>query len=161
MASKNEVDNKLLTIMLIFRNNQVLLGMKKRGFGVNRWNGFGGKVHDGESIVEAAKRETLEECCVEVINPEHVGKIIFEFTGDAQLLEVHVFTTDVFTGTPTETEEMLPKWFDIDEIPYQNMWPDDIDWYPYILQKKKFEAYFLFEGHDTVLKKEIKEISQS
>uniref|UniRef100_T1KKY1 Uncharacterized protein n=1 Tax=Tetranychus urticae TaxID=32264 RepID=T1KKY1_TETUR len=25
------------------KNNQVLLGYKKRGFGVNRWNGFGGK----------------------------------------------------------------------------------------------------------------------
>lgn len=54
--------------------------------------------------------------------------------------------------------EMRPQWFEIDKIPYQDMWPDDADWYPLLFQRKHFEAYFLFEGHDIVLKKEIKEI---
>ncbi len=57
--------------------------------------------------------------------------------------------------------EMQPKWFNLDSIPYQEMWPDDIYWYPLLLQKKQFEAYFLFEGHDMVLKKEVKEISKN
>ena len=40
----------------------ICLAMKKRGFGVNRWNGVGGKVDDqNETIEEAAKRETKEE----------------------------------------------------------------------------------------------------
>lgn len=50
---------KLLTLVLITRPNQVLLGMKKRGFGQGRWNGFGGKVEKGETILEAAKRFDL------------------------------------------------------------------------------------------------------
>lgn len=50
------VPNKLLTLVMIMKNNQILLGMKKRGFGVNRWNGFGGKLQQGESILDAAKR---------------------------------------------------------------------------------------------------------
>ena len=33
-----------------------------------------------------------------------IGKIIFEFVGDPQLLEVHVFACETFLGTPTETE---------------------------------------------------------
>ncbi len=37
-------------------------------------------------------------------DPKHAGTIIFEFAGDPQLLEVHVFTANKFTGTPTETE---------------------------------------------------------
>ena len=57
---------KILTLCVIYQHPRVLLGMKKRGFGKGRWNGFGGKVKEGETIEEATKRETLEEagnCC--------------------------------------------------------------------------------------------------
>ena len=37
---------KLLTLTIIYQHPKVLLGMKKRGFGAGRWNGFGGKVED-------------------------------------------------------------------------------------------------------------------
>lgn len=47
---------KLYTLALIQSNGNILLGMKKRGFGVGRWNGFGGKVHSDETVLEAAKR---------------------------------------------------------------------------------------------------------
>lgn len=48
--------NKILTLVHVHNSTKVLLGMKKRGFGVDRWNGFGGKVEANETIVEAAKR---------------------------------------------------------------------------------------------------------
>ena len=35
--------------------------MKKRGFGVGKWNGFGGKLHANETMVECAARELHEE----------------------------------------------------------------------------------------------------
>ena len=35
---------------------KILLGFKKRGFGINKWNGLGGKCEPGESIIECAKR---------------------------------------------------------------------------------------------------------
>ena len=50
------VPNKVLTLVLIREASRILLGMKKRGFGVNRWNGFGGKVEAGETIAQGAKR---------------------------------------------------------------------------------------------------------
>ncbi len=49
--------NKLLTLLFVMESDRVLLGMKKRGFGAGRWNGFGGKVEAQESIEEAAKRQ--------------------------------------------------------------------------------------------------------
>ena len=52
------VANKLLTLVLIREPSRVLLGMKKRGFGEGRWNGFGGKVEQGETITQAAYRYT-------------------------------------------------------------------------------------------------------
>ncbi len=48
--------NKLLTLLFVLEPGRVLLGLKKRGFGVGRWNGFGGKVEVGESIEEGAIR---------------------------------------------------------------------------------------------------------
>lgn len=48
--------NKLVTLVFVQEPGRVLLGMKKRGFGEGRWNGFGGKVEEGESIEEGAIR---------------------------------------------------------------------------------------------------------
>ncbi|HET8669978.1 MAG TPA: NUDIX domain-containing protein, partial [Candidatus Saccharimonadales bacterium] len=41
-----------------------LLAMKKRGFGINKWNGVGGKVDEDETIEQAAIRECQEEITV-------------------------------------------------------------------------------------------------
>lgn len=48
--------SKLYTLAFIRDGNNILLGMKKRGFGAGRWNGFGGKVDADETILQAAKR---------------------------------------------------------------------------------------------------------
>lgn len=38
-----------VTLCLLSTDTQVCLGMKKRSFGERKWNGVGGKVHEGES----------------------------------------------------------------------------------------------------------------
>lgn len=53
---KGMVANKVCTLVLIREQARVLLGMKKRGFGQGLWNGFGGKVERGESILNGAMR---------------------------------------------------------------------------------------------------------
>ncbi|KAM4698490.1 oxidized purine nucleoside triphosphate hydrolase isoform 1-T2 [Rhinophrynus dorsalis] len=143
--------SKLLTLVLVVQPPKILLGMKKRGFGVGRWNGFGGKVQNGETIEDAAKRELWEESGLTVESLQKMGQIKFEFVGNTELLDVHVFRADTYTGEPTESEEMRPEWFDLENIPYDGMWPDDTYWLPLLLQKKKFTAYFKFQGHDTIL----------
>ena len=49
------------TVVFLLRGTEVLLGLKKKGFGENYLVGIGGKVEDGETIEEAAKREVAEE----------------------------------------------------------------------------------------------------
>ena len=130
---------------------RVLLGMKKRGFGMGRWNGFGGKVEPGEAIEDAAKRELWEEAGIKVSGVSKVGHIEFEFIGEPEIMEVNVFKADKFDGEPTESEEMKPQWFHVDEIPFDQMWPDDKYWFPHFLAGKKFKGKFVFEGHNKII----------
>ena len=70
---------KVLTLCIIHKDFKILLGMKKRGFGVGKWNGVGGKVKEGENITDAAIRETKEEIRVLALNPEKAGVLHFKF----------------------------------------------------------------------------------
>lgn len=39
---------------------------------------------------------------------------------------------------------MRPEWFDYDSIPYEQMWPDDRLWMPYLLKKQPFFGEYHF-----------------
>ncbi|MBU2109803.1 8-oxo-dGTP diphosphatase [Patescibacteria group bacterium] len=136
----------------------VLLGMKKRGFGAGRWNGFGGKVNEGEEIIEAARRELLEEARIIVDKVEHVGILDFFWKDKSEVLEVNIFKANDFKGEPVESEEMKPEWFHIDEIPFMEMWPDDKYWFPLFLKDRKFIGRFLFDDSDNILEQELREM---
>lgn len=47
---------KVFSLVFIRKTIEILLGFKKRGFGKDKWNGFGGKVEPGESIFQGAVR---------------------------------------------------------------------------------------------------------
>jgi 8-oxo-dGTP diphosphatase/2-hydroxy-dATP diphosphatase len=149
---------KILTLCIVHQSTRVLLGMKKRGFGQGRWNGFGGKTLPDEAIEDAARREALEEAGITLGDIEKVGILDFEFQGDPQILEVHIFKVLEFSGTPTETEEMKPQWFPVSGIPYNTMWPDDIFWMPLFLEGKKFTGRFLFGKGDTIQEQLLEEV---
>jgi len=137
---------KILTLCLIHEYPRILLGMKKRGFGAGRWNGFGGKVHDGETIEAAAKREVAEEAGVQVNDLQKQGIIEFGFQGNPELLEVHIFRATKFSGEPCESDEMKPQWFLADALPFDAMWSSDRRWMPLFLAGKKFKGEFLFDA---------------
>jgi len=151
---------KILTLCIIHQHQKILLGMKKRGFGAGRWNGFGGKVDGEETIEQAARREIEEEVGIKVEKLDKVGVIEFEFKGNPEILQVHVFKSDNFLGKPIESEEMKPQWFHVDEIPFEEMWPDDIHWMPLFLRGKKFRGKFVFGESDVILKQELLEVKE-
>jgi 8-oxo-dGTP diphosphatase/2-hydroxy-dATP diphosphatase len=151
---------KILTLCIVHQHPKILLGMKKRGFGAGRWNGFGGKLIPGETIEQAAKREMKEEASVDIIDFQKVGILDFEFKGNPEILEVNIFRVNEFMGEPTESEEMKPQWYFIDEIPFKEMWPDDIHWFPLFLKGKKFKGKFLFGEGDSILEHELTEVGE-
>lgn len=154
------MSKKVLTLCLLHTDTHVLLGMKKRGFGAGRWNGFGGKVEKGETIEEAARREFLEEAGLEIPILERAGLMDFEFQGNPEILEVHIFRAREHIGEPKESEEMLPKWYHQDEIPFSEMWPDDPYWMPLFFAGKKFQGKLLFGEGDSILEMNITEVSE-
>lgn len=80
-----------------------------------------------------------------------MGELEFMF-GEKPFMFVHVFKAESFSGEPGETEEARPKWFSIDDLPLEEMWPDDKYWVPKMLEGEKFLARFFFdEGGDEIL----------
>ena len=150
---------KHATLLLIVDGDKILLGMKKRGFGQGKWNGFGGKLNDGETIEEAVVREMEEEAGI-IVEKEKLEKVAelnftFPFVPKEKAFDqlVHVFVARVWKGEPKESEEMLPKWFEHDKIPYEIMWDDDVIWLPKILGGEKLKADFVFgEDNETIAK---------
>ncbi len=157
---------KVLTLCIVHQQNRVLLGMKKRGFGMGKWNGFGGKVDGGETIEEATKRELFEEAGITAMDLaagtslplEKLGVLDFSWKDKPEdVLQVHIFKCVHFEGQPTESEEMKPQWFGIKDIPYEKMWAADKYWLPLFLENKKFEGKFIFDENNKVIEYVINE----
>ena len=138
------IPTDVATLVFVFQGSEVLLIRKKRGLGAGKINAPGGKVDAGETLEEAAIREIEEEVCVRVEQLDYVGQHYFQFV-DGYAMHVHVYRTDAYTGTPQETEEAIPMWVSIDEIPYDEMWEDDIYWVPQMLRRERFYGRFLFD----------------
>lgn len=126
----------ILVLPLDRPQNQVLLGLKKRGFGVGKYAGFGGKVEAGETLAQAAVRELREECGLQAKeqNLWHVARLEFLFPARPPWDQtVHVFRLEFWLGEPGETEEMKPEWFDLGNLPFERMWADAPYWLPQVL----------------------------
>ena len=152
---------KQLTLLFLVKDDLVLLAMKKRGFGAGRWNGVGGKLDTGETIEQALVRECQEEVGVTPIKFDKHAEIIFDeqHQGEREFMHVHVYLGHEWEGEPAETEEMAPKWFKQDELPFNDMWPDDPYWLPQILAGKKLKATFELDDKDQIISHTIEEIT--
>ena len=68
---------------------------------------------------------------------------------------IQVFISSEGVGEPTETEEMLPQWYKINDIPFNMMWDADKYWLPEVLNGKKLNAEFLLNEMLNVEEKNI------
>jgi mutator protein MutT len=148
------------TLCLLKKDNKILLAMKKRGFGEGKYNGVGGKIESVETPEEAMIRETEEEILVTPTKYEKVGIIEFDefYKGKKEKVMFHLYIASKWQGEPNESEEMKPEWFDIKNIPYDRMFPDDKYWLPLILEGKKIRAYFHFDENWNILSSNVKEV---
>jgi len=134
------------TLCYLIKGNKVLLQKKsKELFGGGRWNGPGGKIKENEKPEDCVRREVLEETGVKVFNIENQGILNF-FKGNELFITCHVFAANEFVGEPMHGREGVVNWFDFNDLPFKEMWPDDSLWMPLMLQGKKFEGKFYFDN---------------
>lgn len=151
-----------LNLLYLINQDQVMLAMKKRGFGVGRYNGIGGKVEPGETIEQALVREAQEEIGITPIDFEKIADINFDeyFKGEPTIMHVHVYKISKWEGNPIESEEVAPDWFAINDLPYANMWPNDLHWLPLVLDGQKITAQFKLDINDEVVSHNIEIVEE-
>lgn len=127
---------------------EILLGMKKTGFGAGKYNGFGGKIEEGESFRQCLCREMLEE--VSLLAKEEDLELIaflnFLFSYDEETNHIcYVYFVKDYKGVPLESNEMRPQWFKLNELPFDQMWDGDREWLPKLLEGDKLIGEVVFK----------------
>lgn len=131
------------TVSLLVKERKVVLAKKTRKIGAGCWNGYGGGIEIGETIIGSAGRELFDESEVETI-PENFEKVaIMDYhntntDGTSFICRVHFYIVRDWKGEPKESDEMAnPKYFDVDNLPFDDMMPADRLLFPLIFSGKK------------------------
>ena len=138
------------TLAIMIKNWRIFLWEKKRGFAKWVLNWVWGKLEWNETIEECMIRETKEEIGVDILKQEKIWILHFFFDDKPEWNQsVHVFEISEYSWEIIESEEIRPLWFDLEKIPYDKMWDDDIYWLPRVLAwEKDIEYKFWFDDEN-------------
>jgi 8-oxo-dGTP pyrophosphatase MutT (NUDIX family) len=137
---------------LDYTEDEILLGMKKRGFGVDKYNGYGGKLEVTDKDMEAcAIRELEEESGIRARSVNRVGYLHFNMYDKIMKVAVYTCYEHQYDGEAVETDEMKPQWFKANSLQLETMWPDDPYWLPLIIQGKRFIGRFDYDEDDETI----------
>lgn len=134
------------TLMFVQRDNEVLLIRKKRGLGAGKINGPGGQIEAGETPEACAIRETQEELLIDPLNVKPAGELFFHAEDEMPRIHAYLFVASDYRGEPSETDEAIPLWISIDDLPFDEMWEDDRLWLKQVLDGQTVTGRFTFEG---------------
>ena len=113
--------------------------MKHRGFGTGKYNSFGGKFENNETVEECACRELKEETNIQIplqtMSESKVGVQRFTFDDEKEKeMIMHLFHVDLSSSSTPAFEiigcdEISPEWFvGFDMVPFDKMFADDSLW---------------------------------
>ena len=138
------------TLWIMIREWKIFLWEKKRGFAKWVLNGVWGKVEWCENLDDCMIREAKEEIWIDIIDQERCGVLHFFFEDKPDWNQsVHLYDVKEWTWEIVETDEIRPFWFELDKIPYDKMWADDIYWLPRFLDwEKDIEYNFWFDSEN-------------
>ena len=144
-------------------DGSILLGRKRRGMGYGKWNGFGGKIEPGETMRQCACRELFEECGL-IMAPEKLiiaADLYFHQPSDPEWSHGGiVYFARGWEGSPHLSDEMEPRWFRVEDFPYEDMWMADKVWLPMILSGKRIRGTIYFaEDGETVFDYDFQEMT--
>lgn len=142
---------KEATLCFLVRDDTIWLAKKKKGFGAGKYNGYGGKLNQGETLEEAMIRELLEESGVKATSFLKMGEINYTFPNKPDFdHHVHIYIANQWQGIPKETDEMAPELFTFQDIPYDKMWSNDKHWLPLVLKGQKIKGDIVQDEQQTI-----------
>lgn len=143
-----------LPVLRGLNGTQVLLGLKRHGFGAGRVVAPGGKIDPGETPAEAAVRELREETSViaELEALEPAARVYFRFPfAPLADMDCTVFVARNFSGMAEATDELEPAWYPVGHLPLEKMWDDSALWLGLLLAGERFDAQVvLAEDNESV-----------
>lgn len=114
--------------VMIFKDGKVLLGKRKGSHAAGRYASPGGHMEHMESFEECAKRETMEECGIEIQNIRF--QYLFNLKNYAPKHYVHVgLLADWKSGKPQVLEPEKCEswdWYSVDNLPEPSMETTDL-----------------------------------
>lgn len=142
-----------VVLCFLFRSGagrqEVLLGLKRKGFGTGRVVALGGKIDGAETALDAAVREVREESGI-VLAPAEVrdaGHITWSFPSrPAWNMAATLFTADAQHSRPVACDEIEPCWYPADDLPWPAMWQDAPHWIPTLLDGRRVDARIVMAG---------------
>ena len=73
---------------------------------------------------------------------------------------LHIFKAHSWSGDLAETVAMVPEWFAQSEIPFTNMLPDNRFWLEKVLAGQKVQAYFLYDGLNSIERNQVEVVTE-
>ena len=117
--------------VMLLKEGKVLLGKRNEDpekadselHGEGTWTMPGGKVEFGETLIDACKREVLEETGMRV-NKLKLISVADDIIEDAHFITIG-FLSDDFEGEPTVLEDDIVewRWFSLDRLPKNLFFP--------------------------------------
>jgi len=151
---------RFATLGILLQDEQILLGEKKQGeIGTGKLSGPGGKIEDDETPEECFIRETREELVLEV-DPDSLelvayitfysGRTRFRLLnrilnivcmlGSKADFGVFVFRAYIPFCQLAETDDMIPNWYPLNNLPFERMYDGDRHWLLKAARGEKFCA---------------------
>ncbi len=112
----------------LVRGSDVLLGRRIASFGDGLWQTPGGKPDPGESLAEAAIRETFEETALAISDPVEIARQYDDFAEIETRYETVFFAVRCERGEPQNTEPDKCEgwsWHPLDALPADRFAIDD------------------------------------
>ena len=138
------------TLCHVVNGNKILLKLATRGISKGRWNAPGGRIEPGETPEQCAIREVFEETGLKVKNLTFHGVMKFYNNGSKEPMIIgYLFSTRDLSGDLKSSDEGEVRWFNLDDLPWAQMWPDDPYWIKHMLSGKKFDFVCHFNEDNT------------
>lgn len=113
---------KLATTLVLRKNDQILIGQRKRD---DIWELPGGKIDPGETPEDCAVREMEEEMGIKVSIVKLINKLVGVYRKIP--MEVYAFEVELVSGEPQCIIHNEIKWASIEEIQQMPFIDEDLE----------------------------------